>query len=76
LVTLHELGASVLPDLDAKKVATEWFARFNDSIASNDTQVLSSLFVLGAFWRDILALTWDFRTFLVFPPSRNSSLIA
>jgi hypothetical protein len=33
----------------------------------NDTQALSSLFVTNAFWRDILALTWDFRTFSGLP---------
>jgi hypothetical protein len=49
------------------RVAREWFAGFIDAITSNNSQVLSSLFVPDAFWRDILVLTWDFRTFSGLP---------
>jgi hypothetical protein len=64
--TLDRLGASVPQDLDAKKVAMEWFDTFSAAIVSSNIQAFSSLFIQDAFWRDILALTWDFRTFFGF----------
>jgi hypothetical protein len=67
LPTLDRLGATIPVDFDARKVATEWFSGFVDAIASNNSQTLPSLFVPDAFWRDILALTWDFRTFSGLP---------
>jgi hypothetical protein len=67
LPTLDRLGATIPADLDVKKVAIQWFTGFSDAITSSDTQALSSLFITDAFWRDILALTWDFRTFSGLP---------
>ena len=67
LPTLDRLGATVPPDLDARKVATEWFSLFSAAASSGDVQALASLFVLDAFWRDILAMTWDFRSFSGLP---------
>ena len=67
LPTLDRLGSSVPPDLDARKVATEWFSLFSAATSSRDVQAVASLFVLDAFWRDILALTWDFRSFSGLP---------
>jgi len=67
LPTLDRLGASVSSDLDAKKVAGQWFTAFTTAASSFDIQALSALFVPDAFWRDILALTWDFRTFSGLP---------
>ncbi|KAF7556548.1 hypothetical protein G7Z17_g1382 [Cylindrodendrum hubeiense] len=37
-------------------------ARFNEGLASRDPAVVSSLFSANGFWRDHLALSWDFRT--------------
>ena len=50
-------------NLDARKVATEWFSLFSAAASSGDAQAFASLFLPDAFWRDILALTWDFRSF-------------
>ncbi|KAF9444560.1 FAD/NAD(P)-binding domain-containing protein [Macrolepiota fuliginosa MF-IS2] len=79
LPTLTKLGVSSLPDdIDASKVAHEWFTSFAKKVASNDIDgILSQLLIQSSFdstrpetadqtsvyWRDLLALTWDFRTF-------------
>jgi hypothetical protein len=57
LPTLDRLGASVPSDLDARKVATEWFSLFSAAASSGDVQAFAFLFMPDAFWRDILALT-------------------
>ncbi|KAF9461716.1 hypothetical protein BDZ94DRAFT_1263163 [Collybia nuda] len=64
LPTFDRLGVSVPPDLDVKRVAFEWFEEFSSSIRANDAQGVSNLFLADSFWRDILAFTWDVRTFL------------
>ncbi|GBE89505.1 FAD/NAD-binding domain-containing protein [Sparassis crispa] len=61
--TLDKLGASVPPDLDARKVASVWFEAFVSHVESGSIDEALSLFVEDAYWRDILVLTWDFRTF-------------
>ncbi|KAF5347990.1 hypothetical protein D9756_010150 [Leucocoprinus leucothites] len=63
LPTLTRLNATVPPDLDAKKVAQDWFTAFSNAIVSKDAQAVVNLFLLDSFWRDFLSLTWDFRTF-------------
>ena len=63
LPTLDKLGARVPPNLDAKKVVTEWFESFASYAESGNVDGVIGLLVDNAFWRDILALTWDFRTF-------------
>lgn len=78
LPTLSKLGISSLPEnIDALKIASDWFTLFTDKIASNDIDGIISLLVQSSFdsarpdtydqpsvyWRDLLALTWDFRTF-------------
>lgn len=63
LPTLDKLGARVPPNLDAKKVVTEWFESFASYAESGNIDGIIGLLVDNAFWRDILALTWDFRTF-------------
>lgn len=78
LPTLNKLGISSLPeDIDAQKVAREWFALFADKVTSNDPEGITNLLVRSSFdsgrpetadqvsvyWRDLLALTWNFRSF-------------
>ncbi|KAG6909650.1 hypothetical protein DXG01_016230 [Tephrocybe rancida] len=67
LPTLQRLNATIPDDLDAKTVAKAWFAAFARSAEAGDAQAVSQLFVDDAFWRDMLALTWDFRTFSGLP---------
>ncbi|KAJ6539575.1 hypothetical protein B0H19DRAFT_1213485 [Mycena capillaripes] len=63
LPTLDRLGVTIQDDLDAKKIATDWFKSFCTAIANGGADDILALFAEGALWRDILALTWDFRTF-------------
>jgi hypothetical protein len=78
LPTLNKLGVSFIPkDIDALKIASEWFTLFADKTNSNDVNGITDLLVHSSFdsarpetadqpsvyWRDLLALTWNFRTF-------------
>ncbi|KAJ8468201.1 hypothetical protein ONZ45_g17330 [Pleurotus djamor] len=62
--TLDKLGATVPTDLDATKVAHQWFDNFSTLLQNNDGERAADLFAEDSVWRDILALTWDFRTFI------------
>lgn len=62
LPTLDRLNASVPSDLDASQVASDWFIKFTASIESADIDSILSLLVEDAYWRDVLSITWDFRT--------------
>jgi Pyridine nucleotide-disulphide oxidoreductase len=63
LPTLERLGLSAPPDVDVVAVAQTWFETFANHIQTGDVDGILSQLVEDAFWRDILALTWDFRTF-------------
>lgn len=64
LPTLNKLGSTVPADLDVVKVAKEWFGSFSLHAEAGNVEGVIGLFVEGnAYWRDILALTWNFRTF-------------
>ena len=63
LPTLERLGVSVPPDVNATVVAQTWFKTFTDHIQTGNVDGILSQLVDDAFWRDILSLTWDFRTF-------------
>ncbi|KAE9407932.1 hypothetical protein BT96DRAFT_54915 [Gymnopus androsaceus JB14] len=63
LPTLDRLGASLSPDVDAKAIASEWFSSFSACVEASDVEGVVHLFMSESYWRDILALTWDFRTF-------------
>jgi hypothetical protein len=67
LPTLDNLNATVPKDLDAKQIAKSWFASFSTAASAGDARALAALFIPDSFWRDILALTWDFRTFAGVP---------
>jgi len=63
LPTLQRLGSTVDPNVDVQAVAKAWFTRFADAMTSKDVPGILDLIVDDAFWRDILALTWDFHTY-------------
>ncbi|KAI0933038.1 hypothetical protein AcW1_000021 [Taiwanofungus camphoratus] len=63
LPTLDKLGASLQPDLDVQKVASEWFRAFSQYISANDIDGILGISLEDVWWRDMLALTWEFRTF-------------
>ena len=62
----HELPqlAEPLPDdLNVAEVARDWLSRFASLIQAGETAQVVNLLVDDSFWRDVLAITWDFRTF-------------
>jgi len=68
LPTIQNLGASPPKDIDPINVAAEWLEKFQNVISPSpdgdvDVDKILTLFQPDAFWRDILSLTWDFRTF-------------
>jgi hypothetical protein len=63
LPTFTRLNSSVPQDLDARQVAKSWFSKFSDAIESRNVQGVVDLLLSESYWRDMLALTWDFRTF-------------
>ena len=71
LPTLSNLNATVPNDLDVHKVASEWLNALSNAIESKNPDNAVSLFVEDSWWRDMLALTWDFRTFRGTPAIRT-----
>jgi len=63
LPTLDRLQATIPADLDAKSIANEWFHAFAAAVEKKDASAIAELVLEDAFWRDMLALTWEFRTF-------------
>ncbi|GJJ08953.1 hypothetical protein Clacol_003173 [Clathrus columnatus] len=63
LPTLERLGARVPEDLDIVKVSGEWTQKFSKAMESGCVDSVVSLFIEDGFWRDMLAFTWEFRTF-------------
>jgi hypothetical protein len=63
LPTLDRLNATIPPELDANKVAANWMASFATSAEAGDAAGTAALFDEDSHWRDMLVLTWDFRTF-------------
>ncbi|KAI6105061.1 hypothetical protein EDD16DRAFT_231606 [Pisolithus croceorrhizus] len=61
LPTLQRLGSTVCSNVDAQAVAKAWFVLFVE--AMSDATAVIDLLVDDGFWRDMLALTWDFRTY-------------
>ncbi|KAL0574959.1 hypothetical protein V5O48_007004 [Marasmius crinis-equi] len=65
LPTFDHLGVQFSPlNIDATKITQEWFASFEKYVVSNDANGVGNLFAGESYWRDMLALTWDFRTFI------------
>ncbi|THH13418.1 hypothetical protein EW146_g6790 [Bondarzewia mesenterica] len=63
LPTLDRLNAVVPDAVDVQKVAKDWFDSFAKHARSDSVSGVLDLLLEDAFWRDLLALTWDFRTF-------------
>ncbi|KAJ7648037.1 hypothetical protein FB45DRAFT_895095, partial [Roridomyces roridus] len=72
LPTLESLGVTSVPDdLDVASVAAEWMASFAACAERGDAEGVAALFIPESHWRDMLALTWDFRTFNGLPAIRQ-----
>ena len=50
-------------DLNATEIAHEWFSQLALFVQSADAAGIVDLLAGDPFWRDVLAITWDFRTF-------------
>jgi cation diffusion facilitator CzcD-associated flavoprotein CzcO len=46
-----------------RDLASAWLGAFESALRSSDRSTMRDLFLADGYWRDILALTWDFRTF-------------
>ena len=46
----------------AETIAEHWITRFESALQSNDASQLTKLLHQDCWWRDMLALSWDFRT--------------
>lgn len=46
-----------------REIAGSWLASFQAAVEAGDTAAAAGMFLDGGYWRDILALTWDLRTF-------------
>jgi ketosteroid isomerase-like protein len=65
LPTTKRLGITTkdVTSADADKVATEWLKKFEEKITHNDVDGILSLLTEDAWWRDLLVMTWDLRSF-------------
>lgn len=48
----------------ATQVFSHWVASYGAAVESGDAQLAASRFTADGYWRDILAFTWDYRTFV------------
>ncbi|KAK7032645.1 hypothetical protein VNI00_012910 [Paramarasmius palmivorus] len=71
LPTLDYLKVSLPSNVDAKQIAKDWFASFSKHAQAGDVQGVLDGFTEESYWRDMLALTWDFRTFVGTPSIRQ-----
>ncbi|KAG1791693.1 uncharacterized protein HD556DRAFT_1445047 [Suillus plorans] len=63
LPTLDRLGVTDPSNVSSSEVATEWLNAFSAAITQSDTAAVGDPFLEDGFWKDVIALTWDFRTF-------------
>jgi hypothetical protein len=61
--TLGRLGIKLPAKIDALATMSQWFSSFAKSLELADVQHVTDLLFADGFWRDLLSLTWDFRTF-------------
>jgi hypothetical protein len=54
--------AAKVAEQDANKVAANFIETFNNALSKGDYVTLSNFFGEDGFWRDHLALSWNFRT--------------
>ncbi|KAJ5083936.1 flavin-binding protein [Penicillium alfredii] len=54
--------AEVDPSVEVQKVAQEWLSKLAAAFSTTDFSGVRELFHEDSWWRDIVALQWDFRT--------------
>jgi NAD(P)-binding Rossmann-like domain len=62
LPTLARLNAQRPDQISTCEVAAGWLETFSKAVASGDIDAVIVLFLEDGLWRDMLALTWTFRT--------------
>ncbi|MEZ5750225.1 MAG: NAD(P)/FAD-dependent oxidoreductase [Caenibius sp.] len=61
---MTKVNELISPDQDAaRQIAQEWLHEFGSALASCDAAALAALMAGDAYWRDLLALSWDIRTY-------------
>jgi cation diffusion facilitator CzcD-associated flavoprotein CzcO len=59
------MGLEVAPGTqESSRAAQEWLAAFVDALRSGDGERAGALFAHDGAWRDLLACTWQLRTFI------------
>jgi hypothetical protein len=48
--------------IDAHHVVTTWLLNLQSTVASGDVSHLSDLFLDDSWWRDVLSLSWHFKS--------------
>ncbi|MDQ1505998.1 MAG: hypothetical protein QOD57_3725 [Actinomycetota bacterium] len=61
--TLEAPGTQTVPVPMPRAIASRWLADFSAALEQRDPQTIGGLFLPDGWWRDLLALTWDLRTF-------------
>jgi len=54
---------TTVPPTEAAATVRTWLSGFSDALASNDATGAAALFTEDCFWRDLIAFTWNIRTF-------------
>jgi putative flavoprotein involved in K+ transport len=52
-----------LEETAATKTASAWLAKLNAALDAQDASAAAALFAEECYWRDLIALTWNIRTF-------------
>jgi len=63
LPTLSRLNTRCPENIDQVQIASGWIQQFGQSLLDGNSEEIISLFCEDGLWRDLLAFTWDFRTF-------------
>src|SRR5688572_16008076 len=61
--TLTAPTTPTAPVSPARDAAGRWLADFGAALEGRDTAAVEALFLPDGWWRDLLAFTWDLRTF-------------
>ena len=72
LPTLVKLDAQLPEHINVSNVAAGWLEAFSLTVASDNVDAVVALFLEDGLWRDMLALTWTFRTIHGASRIRNS----
>jgi putative flavoprotein involved in K+ transport len=61
--TLEAPSTRTGPDPSPRTIASRWLADFGAALEQRDADKIGGVFLPDGWWRDLLALTWDLRTF-------------